>query len=66
MFHQDVDRDMRCRICDRKDEAINVALNELSVAFDSRGWQRDRGPMRLELAHERQSVRPVSTNARPD
>jgi radical SAM protein with 4Fe4S-binding SPASM domain len=29
LFDQDVDRDMRCRICDRKDEAINVALGRL-------------------------------------
>jgi radical SAM protein with 4Fe4S-binding SPASM domain len=26
MFGLDVDKDMRCRICDRKDEALNIAL----------------------------------------
>jgi len=34
MFEWDVDSQMRCRICDRKDEAVNVALAELSRAFD--------------------------------
>jgi radical SAM protein with 4Fe4S-binding SPASM domain len=34
MFTLDVDRDMQCRICDRKDEAVNVALEELSGAYD--------------------------------
>jgi len=32
MFDQDVDGDLRCRICDRKDEAINVALGRLERA----------------------------------
>ena len=36
MFGQDVDRDLRCRICDRKDEAINVALTRLERAPFSR------------------------------
>jgi fatty-acyl-CoA synthase len=34
MFEMDVDSQMRCRICDRKDEAVNVALGELGGAFD--------------------------------
>jgi radical SAM protein with 4Fe4S-binding SPASM domain len=34
MFEWEVDRQMGCRICDRKDEAINVALAGLSMAFD--------------------------------
>jgi radical SAM protein with 4Fe4S-binding SPASM domain len=34
MFALDVDRDMRCRICDRKDEAVNIALGQLSAAYD--------------------------------
>jgi radical SAM protein with 4Fe4S-binding SPASM domain len=32
MFELEVDRDMRCRICDRKDEAINRALGRLERA----------------------------------
>jgi radical SAM protein with 4Fe4S-binding SPASM domain len=34
MFEWEVDRQMGCRICDRKDEAVNVALAGLSMAFD--------------------------------
>lgn len=33
MFNRDIDKDMKCRICDRKDEAVNVALNRLAVAY---------------------------------
>lgn len=33
MFDMDVDTRMRCRICDRKDEAVNVSLNNLAAAF---------------------------------
>jgi radical SAM protein with 4Fe4S-binding SPASM domain len=33
MFDMDVDTQMRCRICDRKDEAVNVALNDLTTAY---------------------------------
>lgn len=33
MFDMDVDTQMRCRICDRKDEAVNVALNDLATAY---------------------------------
>ena len=29
-FERDVTRDMRCRICDRKDEAINYRLERLA------------------------------------
>jgi radical SAM protein with 4Fe4S-binding SPASM domain len=47
MFDLDVDRDMRCRICDRKDEAINVALGGLSDAFDGRATGHD-----LPTAHD--------------
>ncbi len=35
LFDLDVDRDMRCRICNRKDDAINTALETLSSAFGS-------------------------------
>jgi radical SAM protein with 4Fe4S-binding SPASM domain len=33
MFDRDIDSDMRCRVCNRRDESINVALAELSAAF---------------------------------
>lgn len=33
MFEWSIDEQMKCRICDRKDEAINVALDELSRVF---------------------------------
>jgi radical SAM protein with 4Fe4S-binding SPASM domain len=35
MFDRDIDRDMRCRVCNRRDESINLALAELSAAFDT-------------------------------
>lgn len=34
MFEMDVDTEMKCRICDRKDESINVALHSLSRAYE--------------------------------
>jgi radical SAM protein with 4Fe4S-binding SPASM domain len=40
MFGHDVDRDMRCRICDRKDEAVNRALGRLDLAPFARPRQR--------------------------
>jgi radical SAM protein with 4Fe4S-binding SPASM domain len=37
LFGLDIDRDMRCRVCNRRDEAVNTALESLSAAFDSTG-----------------------------
>jgi radical SAM protein with 4Fe4S-binding SPASM domain len=34
VFAMNVDGEMKCRICDRKDEAVNVALHELAKAYD--------------------------------
>ncbi len=33
MFEKDVDSEMGCRICDRKDEALNVTLSRLNNAY---------------------------------
>lgn len=33
MFGLDVDSQMKCRICDRKDEALNTTLSRLTVAY---------------------------------
>lgn len=33
MFDMDVDTQMRCRICDRKDEALNLTLNKMAAAY---------------------------------
>jgi radical SAM protein with 4Fe4S-binding SPASM domain len=33
MFRLDVDSEMKCRICDRKDEALNVTLSSLDEAY---------------------------------
>jgi len=33
MFGFDVDTQMKCRICDRKDEALNTTLSRLAMAF---------------------------------
>jgi radical SAM protein with 4Fe4S-binding SPASM domain len=35
LFQRDVTSEMKCRICDRKDEAINVTLDRLFDAFPS-------------------------------
>jgi radical SAM protein with 4Fe4S-binding SPASM domain len=34
MFEMDVDSQMHCRICDRKDETVNVALHNLVNAYE--------------------------------
>jgi radical SAM protein with 4Fe4S-binding SPASM domain len=34
LFEMDIDTEMKCRICDRKDESLNVALHNLSRAYE--------------------------------
>ena len=34
MFAMDIDKEMKCRICDRKDEAVNVALHNLASGYE--------------------------------
>jgi radical SAM protein with 4Fe4S-binding SPASM domain len=34
LFDMDVDTEMGCRICDRKDEAVNTALHNMASAYE--------------------------------
>jgi radical SAM protein with 4Fe4S-binding SPASM domain len=35
LFNLEIDRDMKCRICDRKDEAVNIALDRFERTYAS-------------------------------